>query len=158
MQISKVLVGVDGSENSNRALEFALGLAEKYNASISILNVFEVQIAAQTINANVAPVPEGPSPFSTRPSPDFSKDLIKIHDQTLTNSVTHAKETNPNLTVSSMLKIGEPALEIVNTAKEGNFDIIVIGHRGAGRMSELILGSVSEKVAHLAPCPVIIVK
>ena len=88
----------------------------------------------------------------------FGKDLRKIHDEILSRSVAHAKAVKPNLSVSSMLKEGDPALEIVNTAKEGGFDVIVIGHRGLGKMKELFLGSISEKVAHLAPCPVIIVK
>jgi nucleotide-binding universal stress UspA family protein len=57
-----------------------------------------------------------------------------------------------------MLKEGDPALEIVNTAKEGGFDVIVVGHRGLSKMKELFLGSISEKVAHLTPCPVIIVR
>ena len=57
-----------------------------------------------------------------------------------------------------MLKEGNPALEIVNTAKEEGFNVIIVGHKGLSKVEELFLGSVSEKVAHLTPCPVVIVK
>ena len=57
-----------------------------------------------------------------------------------------------------MLKDGDPAVEIVNFAKDSGFDIIVIGHKGSGKVRERFLGAISEKVAHLAPCPVVIVR
>ena len=57
-----------------------------------------------------------------------------------------------------MLRNGDPAVEIVNVAKDSGFDAIVIGHKGSGMVRERVLGSISEKVAHLAPCPVVIVK
>ena len=57
-----------------------------------------------------------------------------------------------------MLRDGDPAIEIVDVAKDSGFDVIVIGHKGSGMVSERVLGSISEKVAHLAPCPVVIVR
>jgi nucleotide-binding universal stress UspA family protein len=42
--------------------------------------------------------------------------------------------------------------------KDVGFDVVVVGHRGLGRFRELFLGNISEKVAHLAPCPVVIVR
>lgn len=57
-----------------------------------------------------------------------------------------------------MLKEDRPADEIVKTAKEGEFDLIVMGHRGLGRVKEFFLGSVSDRVADEAHCPVLIVK
>jgi nucleotide-binding universal stress UspA family protein len=49
-------------------------------------------------------------------------------------------------------------LEIVAEAKDAGFDVVVVGHSGLGRVKELFLGNISEKVAHLAPCPVVIVR
>ena len=69
-----------------------------------------------------------------------------------------AKQAKPNVAVSAVLKEGNPAGEIVNAAKENGADAIVIGHRGLAKTSEFFLGSISEKVAHSAPCTVIIVK
>jgi nucleotide-binding universal stress UspA family protein len=150
MVIRNILLGVDGSENSDRALDFALDLAEKFNASILILNVSE--------SLAMGAVPGESLVYSGGNTAVFGTDLRKIHDEILSRSVARAKAVKPNLAVSSMLKEGDPALEIVNTAKEGGFDAVVVGHKGLGKMKELFLGSISEKVAHLAPCPVIIVK
>ena len=57
-----------------------------------------------------------------------------------------------------MLREGDPAKEIVAVAKEGGFDVVVVGHRGSGRIREMFMGSVSEKVVHSAPCSVVIVR
>jgi nucleotide-binding universal stress UspA family protein len=150
MVIRNVLVAVDGSENSDRALDFALDLAEKFNASVMILNVSE--------SLAMVAVPEESVAYSGGNTAAFGKDLRKIHDKILGRSVARAKAVKPNLAISSMLKEGDPPLEIVNAAKEGGFDVIVVGHKGLGKMKEFLLGSISEKVAHLAPCPVIIVR
>jgi nucleotide-binding universal stress UspA family protein len=88
----------------------------------------------------------------------LGKDLRKIHEEILSKAVSHAKSVKPDLVVSSILRDGNPAVEIVNVAKDNGFDAIVIGHKGSGIVRERFLGSISEKVAHLAPCPVVIVR
>lgn len=145
-----VLVAVDGSENSDRALDLALDLGEKYEADIMILNV--------SGSLAMGVVPEESTAYSSGSLVTFAKDLRKIHEEILSKAVAHAKMVKPDLVISSMLKEGDPALEIVTVAKEGGFDVVVVGHKGLGRVKELFLGSTSEKVAHLAPCPVIIVR
>ena len=150
MLLRNVLVAVDGSENSHRALDFALDLGEKFNAAIMILNVSE--------SLPMGAVPEESTAYSSGGMAVFAKDLRKIHEEILSKAVARARMVKPNLAISSMLREGDPALEIVNAAKEGGFDVIVVGHKGLGKMKELFLGSTSEKVAHLAPCPVIIVR
>jgi len=76
----------------------------------------------------------------------------------LSKALKRAKELKPDLKISTVLKEGRPADEIVKTAKEENFDLIVMGHRGLGRVKEFFLGSVSDRVADEAHCPVLIVK
>lgn len=144
-------MGVDGSENSGRALDFALDLADKFDAAVTILTVAE--------RLPIVPVPEGSTTYPTGGGTAWvDEDLRKMHEQLLNREVSRAKKTKPNLTISSMLREGDPAHEIVNAAREGSFDVIVVGHRGLGKVEELFLGSVSEKVAHLTPCPLIIVR
>jgi nucleotide-binding universal stress UspA family protein len=150
MLIRNVLVGVDGSENSDRALDFALDLAEKFGASVTILNVSE--------SLAMSGVPQESFAYPSGSTAVLAKDLRAIQNEIISKNVSHARAVKPNLAVSSMLKEGDPALEIVNAAKDGGFDVIVVGHRGTGRMRERLLGSISEKVAHNAPCPVVIVK
>jgi nucleotide-binding universal stress UspA family protein len=150
MLIRNILVAVDGSENSNRTLDFALDLAEKFGSAVMVLNVSEVLA--------MGVVPQEPTTYSFDNMSILGKDLRKIHEEILGKAVSHAKAVKPDVMVSSMLREGDPAVEIVNVAKDSGFDAIVIGHKGSGMMRERFLGSISEKVAHLAPCPVVIVR
>ena len=88
----------------------------------------------------------------------FAKDLRKFHEEILNKAVARAKTVKPNVEVSWKYSEGDPALQIVAVAKEGGFDVVVVGHRGLGRVREMFLGNVSGKVVHLAPCPVVIVR
>jgi nucleotide-binding universal stress UspA family protein len=148
--IHNVLVAVDGSENSDRALDFALDLAEKYGADVTVLNVVE--------SPAMGVVPLEPTAIAGESMVVFAKDLERFHEEILSKAVAHAREIKPNLVVSSKLREGDPALEIVAEAKEDGFDVVVVGHRGLDRVREIFLGNISEKVAHLVPCPVVIVR
>jgi len=147
--ISNVLVAIDGSENSAKALDFALDLAEKYAAKVSILNVFE--------SPAMGVIPQAAGYFGDN-MPVFAGELTKFHEEILAKALNRAKEIKPNLEISTALRDGDPAVEIVAMAKDEGFDVIVVAHRGVGRVSKVLLGSVSEKVARLASCPVIIVR
>jgi nucleotide-binding universal stress UspA family protein len=148
--IKNVLVAVDGSENSDRVLDFGLDLAEKYVAAVTVLNVSE--------SPAMGAVPMEPTTISGDNMVVFAKDLRKFHEEILSKAVAHAKSVKPNLSVLSKLREGDSALEIVAAAKEGGFDVVVVGHRGFSRVREIFLGNVSEKVVHLAPCSVVIVR
>lgn len=148
--IKSVLVGVDGSENSDRVLDFALDFAEKFGASLTILNVSESVV--------MAAAPQETATYPSGSTAIVTKDLRAIQNEIISKYVDRARAAKPNLKVSSMAKDGDAAFEIVNTAKEGCFDVTVVGHGGKGKTRERFLGSISEKVAHSAPCTVIIVK
>jgi nucleotide-binding universal stress UspA family protein len=148
--IHNVLVAVDGSENSDRALDFALDFAEKYSAAVTILNVSE--------SPSMGAVPLEPTTVSGDSMAIFAKDLQKFHKEILDKAVQHAKIVKPNIVISWKLREGDPALQIVAEVKEAGFDVVVVGHRGLGRVREIFLGAVSEKVVHLAPCSVVIVR
>jgi len=97
-------------------------LAEKYGASVTILNVSE--------SLAMGVVPQELSPYSVGAPTFLAKDLREIQNQIINKNVERAKTVKPNLSVSSMVKEGDAALEIVNVAKDGGFDIIVLGHKG----------------------------
>jgi nucleotide-binding universal stress UspA family protein len=154
--IDHILVAIDGSENSYRALEFALNLAEKFEASVVILNVFQIPMMASQAPGD--PMSTSSAVSSSGSDAKFIDDLKKIHEEMVNRAIDKAKKIKPNVEISAELKEGDPALQIVETAKDENFDVIVIGHKGESRVREFFLGSNSEKVAHLSQCPVIIVK
>lgn len=148
--IKSVLVGVDGSVNSYKALDFALEFAERFGASLTIINVSE--------SLAMTAVPQEATGYQNGSTAVFAKDLRAIQNEIIAKSVQRAKATRPNVTVSYLQKEGDAAFEIINVAREEGFDVVVVGHRGAGGMRERLLGTISEKVAHQAPCTVVIAK
>jgi len=151
--IKKILVALDGSKPADKALDFALDLGEKYSANIVLLSVVPLVIVPLDTypNAGVPPIP--PVAMDT-----YSKELRVSHEKVLSEALKKAKKIKPNLKVSTKLVEGRPSDKIIETAKEGNFDIIVVGSRGLGGIKKLFLGSVSDRVANEAACPVLIVK
>ncbi len=148
--VSKVLVAVDGSENSDRALDFASNFAEKYGAALTVMNVNE--------SSAVAAVPPDIGGYPGGSMVVVARDLRKFHEGILEKALARAKTLKPNVSVSTVLKEGNPASEIAGFSKEGVFDVVVVGHRGIGKVRELFMGSISEKVVHTVPCTVIIVR
>ncbi len=71
---------------------------------------------------------------------------------------TRARRQHSPIKLSKSLKEGRPADIIVQTAIDNQVDLIVMGSRGLGGVKQLFLGSVSDRVADEAPCPVLIVK
>ena len=146
--ISKILIGFDGTECSQRALDFGLELADKFSASVTILNVVELPVYG---------IPEDPLAASAA-MPSFIKDLRKAHEDVLNKAAKRTANLKPNVGVSLELREGNPPEQIVAIATERSFDVVVVGHGGEGRIRELFLGGTSERVAHLARCVVVIVK
>ncbi|MGD6851980.1 MAG: universal stress protein [Candidatus Bathyarchaeia archaeon] len=149
--MKKILVAIDGSENSDRALDFALEFAEKYGTNLTLLNVSEIS-AVTSVPSDITPYPQGGSMVV------LEKDFRKIHQEILTKALERAKAVKPNMSVSSVLREGNPSSEIVALAKDEQFDVVVVGHRGSGKLKEMFMGNISERVAHQADCTVIIVK
>lgn len=136
----KILVPLDGSENSLHALEKAVEIAKKFDSKITLINIYSISI------------------FRLTPSQVYESgiELWKSGEAILTDGEKIAKAQG--VQVEKMLKEGNIAEEILKTTKEGNFDLIVIGAKGMSKMKEILLGSVSHEVTKKAPCPVLIVK
>ena len=147
--IKKILVAIDGSETAEKALDFAVDLAGKYSAEIALITVFDV-ISDSLIARGMVFAPKGTT--------KYIEQLKDIHQKILIEAVKKTKKLKRGLKISKKLVTGRAADKIVETAKEENFDLIVIGSRGLGGIKEFFLGSVSDRVADEAPCPVLIVK
>lgn len=132
----KLLVPVDGSECCRRAAAFAAELVRDTGAQITLVHVYDAPAAAAM----------GLS------FPDDS--AAKVAQ----SSFAHAKQAMADIEVEEhLVEIGHPAERILDVAKENGFTQIIMGSRGRSRFSELVLGSVSERVLRGAPCPVTIV-
>jgi nucleotide-binding universal stress UspA family protein len=143
--IRKILVALDGSDNAERALDFALDLAHKYSAEIQLVTVVP-PIFLPVYSSNIV---------KSAAVEDAKKQLEDSFKGILLRAEEKVKKENPKLRISSKFEHGNPDEKIVETAKHDNSDIVVIGSRGLGRR-DYALGSVSSKVADNAPCPVLI--
>ena len=141
--LSKILVPVDGSENSFRALEQAIFLATKIQeAKITALYVIE----------------DPPSLYIY--SPKIMEKVRADYESAYTKILERSKEmaNKSGINIHTVLVEGDPASKIIGYSEMEKIDIIIIGSRGMGKFKELILGSVSNKVLHHAKCSVMVVR
>jgi nucleotide-binding universal stress UspA family protein len=146
--IKKILVAIDGSNLADKSLDFALDLAKKYSAEVTILTVVDLPSNSFWVQGTT---------FAPISSQKYLEKLEKFHKKILTEAVKKAK-ASAQIYVTKRLLDGRPAEKIIEVAKEGSFDLIVMGSRGLGGIKEFFLGSVSDRVADEAPCPVLIIK
>jgi nucleotide-binding universal stress UspA family protein len=143
--MSGIVVGVDGSDHSHRALIWALRQAAAQQTPLTILAVRpEPARPATGIYWGVHAYPEDSH------NPDVARKAIgQIVDQ----ARSEISETAPEVTVNVVT--GDPAHELISASHDA--DLVVVGSRGSGGLGWL-LGSVSSKVAHHAACPVVIIR
>ena len=137
----KIMVALDGSESAKRALDMAAGLANTYDAAITVVHVYQ-----PVYHYGWTPVS-----YQTRVEEHIASrvQLLAEAQQQL-----HAQEVQ-DVEISALY--GSPATAIINAAVERNADLIVMGTRGLTPVKGLLLGSVSERVIGGAPCPVLVV-
>ena len=147
----KILVALDGSEHADHALNVAIDLADKYSATVLLLSVFHPSPSTISLDMD--------SSFEeAKIMEKYLEGLKTYHENVLADALHRVKLNTSKLMVSTKLEKGRPADKIIETAREGKFDIIVMGSRGRGGVTQLLLGSVSDRVADHALCPVLIVK
>jgi nucleotide-binding universal stress UspA family protein len=136
----KILVPIDGSPNSIRALELA-GRKQLAGSAVGIL-VLNVQ----------PPLP--PRRFVSRAM------ISEFHARRSEAALKPAKAAIERLGLEAdcYVRVGEPAATIANFAKKTGCHEIILGTRGLGRVAGLVLGSIATKVIHLAGVPVTLVK
>ncbi len=137
----RILVPIDSSEDSIKALKTAVEFAKKCGSGkITLIHVY----STKTIRLGVATI--------VLPAEEIRKGSASI----LANGEKIVKAEG--LDVEKLSVEGHVTGEIVKTARKGKFDLIVVGHRGLSKISYLLLGHVSEGVIRHAPCPVVVVR
>ena len=135
----KILVALDGSKNSIRALSNAIQLAKQTDASIIGISVIQ----------------EFPTEMSLMKTM-VGKALSKHYKHFM--QIAKAMCTKKGVEFLGVIEFGEEGRTIVSFAHKNNFDLIVIGSRGMGKLKELFLGSTSNYVVHSSKIPVMIIK
>lgn len=134
----KILCPIDFSEHSFAALEVALKVALQNDSSLYLMNVAPLQAGA----VGLQPVPMDPYPFHEK---ERQEELAKLGRERLPAAVRY----------ETLVVIGDPADQVLNTARRLGVDLIVMGTHGRKGLGRLILGSVAERVVRESLTPVL---
>lgn len=139
--VPKIVVGVDGSPPSVAALRWAVHHAEATGGSLDAVIAWEF------------PVVVGSFGWTTAPFDDV--DYAELAAKALSAAVAEVSPP-PGLTVHEVVREGNAARVLLDAAKDA--DLLVVGNRGHGGFADALVGSVSVRCLHHAPCPIVIVR
>ena len=142
-KLSRILVPVDFSACSMKALQYAIPFARQFNASITLLNVVRINYAVGT-------------EFGAVDFPFIETEIRKGAEKQL--AALAAEHASSGVKVDTELRSGLEAQGIAEAAKSLESDLIILSTHGHTGLKHLFLGSVAENVVRLAPCPVLVVR
>jgi nucleotide-binding universal stress UspA family protein len=138
-QFKKILVGFDGSAQSEKATESALALAQSLDSSLLLFAVAR------------------PPEPATMVELDAMLDDAREHfEEQFKKIIQHAKDLGVEMQTD--IAVGHPVEQIVHRAETDHVDLIVLGRRGKSRWEKMLVGSTAEKVLRYAHCPVMVVR
>jgi nucleotide-binding universal stress UspA family protein len=150
LSIRKILVTIDGSENSKKAADYAISFAKKYNAQLIILYVLYSELGFAYSNLLGVTTPKA------------IKDVLETHKKDVQKWFDEIKSKLKNTNISVMDKIiisvSSIVGEIVGFADKEKVDLIILGTRGRTGFKKLLLGSVAQGVVSHSSCPVMVVR
>lgn len=136
--MKRILVPTDFSDAANNAAEYAVHLAKEINAKVLLLHVFHV------------PIPPTESPIIVYTSDELQKD-----NEVALKKLANRLKKNTTVEISCKAVMGMAAEEILEEEKKSN--LIVMGMKGAGKLSELILGSITTATLRKATIPTLVI-
>jgi nucleotide-binding universal stress UspA family protein len=146
-RFSTILVGIDGSESSIDAADYAIEMAKKDGAQVIALTVNRIPLSSYGL---ATPQDEVKQSKENEEMQEFKEWLDKINQNAKQNSVQLKTEI-----INSQMSV-EAA--IVEYAESEGVDLIVIGTRGNSGIKNMLLGSIASGVVKYATCPVMVVK
>lgn len=148
-----ILIPFDGSDASRKAAALAARIAAASNAKATLLTVAEVSHAVA--ESFFFPFFAAPVVFPVRDEETrlhiiegCQKGLQSLRDELF----------DPSLDITLEARIGRPFDEILDLVRTASVDLLVVGACGHGSLGDALLGSVSDRLAHAAPCPVLIAR
>ena len=140
--IKKILVPIDGSDYSNRAAEYAIGIAKAQGAEVVLVYVVDELVVDQFPGGNERGNVEAELKSDGQRAVRYAESVLE----------------KAGVKSTSMLLKGRPFEQIVNTTKSFNIDLVVMGTYGRRGAERILIGSVAERVIEYSPCPVLVVK
>ena len=139
-QLKKILVPVDFSACSRKALQYAVPFARQFGSQLVLLHVVE--------------------PFVAVPTPEMlPEDNIQVSTAEAEQKLTELGETlGHDVLLTTLVRKGSPHVEIMDTAKELEIDLVILSTHGRTGLDHVLLGSTAEKVVRRLGCPVLVVR
>jgi nucleotide-binding universal stress UspA family protein len=138
-QFKKILIGFDGSSQSEKATEIALSLAQSLDSKVLLFAVARPPEPATMVELSA-----------------MLDDAREHFEEKFKKIIGRAKDLDVELETD--IAVGHPVEQIVHRAATDHVDLIVLGRRGMSRFEMMIVGSTSEKVLRYAHCPVMVVR
>lgn len=153
----RILVALDGSDNSTRASQAAIELAEKLKAELIIVHaIIPPALYYHTEISSEGPVIEPPT---HEKEIDFYLEYSRrVGHDIIIPTESEAKKHSITVKTDLLEAPGSVVETIVNQAAKENADLIIVGTRGLGGFKKLLLGSVSSGVVDHAHCPVLVIR
>ena len=139
--IKKILVPIDFSNYSKKALHYTVSFAQQFNSEIDLVYVIEPIIYPADLSMGQLVIPQTNLDFQEKAEEEL-KELAQ-------------SEIGDLLNYNIFVRTGKPFMEIIEAAKEIDADLIIIATHGHTGVEHLLFGSTSEKVVRKAPCPVL---
>ena len=147
---SRILVGIDGSEESINAAEYAVSIAKLYNAELIAINVLTSDIGYVYSSPGV----ESP-PLTVRETILLAEDEAKLWFDKIKE-----KANKKEIKIKTEFIVAKKSIlhTVLEYAEEQKINLIVVGTRGRSGIKKMLLGSIASGLVTYAPCPVLVVK
>lgn len=142
--LSSILVPIDFSDNSKKALRYAVPFAQQFNASLTLMYVVEPTIYPSDFG------------FGQVGFPNVEKELQENASEQLRELI--ATLVPATVQSYSVVDSGIPFVEITSYAREKNIDLIIVATHGKTGVEHILFGSTAEKIIRKSPCPVLVVR
>ena len=155
--IKKILYATDLSENARYAFGYAVNLANRHDAKITVIHVVEeLSSFARSMAADILGE-KRLADINTEREKEVVLEL-KTRLEEFCNDVRHDQPSCPFVTDETIVVTGHPVDQIVHQALEMDADLIVIGSHGRGGLADVTMGSTSRRVLRRCAMPVLVVR
>jgi len=145
ISLKKILVPTDFSDCAKKALDYALALAKEFKSEILMLHVIDASWYEMATTYRPGPLEE-------------TQETVRKISAEMMDDLINEEDVDEGMIAEKIILEGFPFVEIIQTVREREVDLIVMGTHGRTGVKHILFGSVAEKVVRKAPCPVLTVK
>ncbi len=156
--MKKILVPVDGSNASISAVKKSIEIGKNYNSDIKLITVVKsTENKRKSRNENLWSAVDGSIITNSVELENKLETKYVENAQMLLDQIIRKLDFNGTRVEKEVL-IGDPFEKIVECARNGNYDLIIMGNRGFSKVKRFFVGSVTQKVLSESPCPVLVIR